>query len=222
MHIVVLFAVMSAMVVCAQAQDTVYFYNTWERMLESRPSAMIINPVIQVNSPFEVYFETGDDNNNDVIDRTHIAATLGDSIWLINSSYLKRNFKGDAKRLKGFVPVFFDDKVAYANYVNTTNWSVSLNDYLFGDVSFDGETSSVMDHYYIDFFNRKVLKVDHEVLSELLEDYHDLKVRYEGMRDYKEPYMIEEFFYKFVDRASQDVMRPYILDLAPAGNDNNN
>ena len=44
-------------------------------------------------------------------------------------------------------------------------------------------------------------------------DYHDLKVRYEGMKDYKKRYIIEDYFYKYIDRASQDFMRPYILDL---------
>ena len=56
-------------------------------------------------------------------------------------------------------------------------------------------------------------KVTPQVLSELLEDYHDLQVRYEGMKDYKKRPVIEYFFLMFVDRASQDFMRPYILDL---------
>ena len=42
-----------------------------------------------------------------------MALSQGDSIWLINSKYLKKNFKGDVKGLDGFIPVFFNDRVAF-------------------------------------------------------------------------------------------------------------
>ena len=57
-----------------------------------------------------------------------------------------------------------------------------------------------MNYYYIDFINRKVIKVTPEALVDLLEDYHDLQMRYEGMKDYRKRYMIQEYFFKFVDR----------------------
>ena len=38
-------------------------------------------------------------------------------------------------------------------------------------------------------------------------------MRYEGMKDYKKQEIIEDYFFRFIDRASSDVMRPYILDL---------
>ena len=56
-------------------------------------------------------------------------------------------------------------------------------------------------------------KVNHSYLSELLEDYHDLQMRYEGMKDYKKQYIIEDYFFKYIDRATGDVMHPYILEL---------
>jgi hypothetical protein len=55
--------------------------------------------------------------------------------------------------------------------------------------------------------------VTHSYLSELLSEYHDLQMRYEGMKDYKKREIIEDYFYKFIDRATEDIMRPYILDL---------
>ena len=58
-----------------------------------------------------------------------------------------------------------------------------------------------------------MLRVTPEVLSRLLEDYHDLQMRYEGMKDYKKRPVIEDFFFQFVDRATEDLMRPFILDL---------
>lgn len=214
---IVLFLAMAASAVTAHAsastQDTVYFYNTWEQMLNFTPAAVILDPIIETVSPYELYVDACNDNVNEIIDFEHLALSLGDSIWLVNSNYLKRYFKGDAKMLNGYVPVFFNDKVAYITYAASDAWSVSLNDYLFGEVSYDGAVKKVVDYYNIDFMRHKVLKVDHSVLSNLLDGDHDLKMRYEGMKDYKNPEIIEEYFLKFVDRATEDIMRPRIIDL---------
>ena len=192
-------------------RDTVYFYDTWEQMLYMTPEAMIVDPYIAAYTPYQVAIETPDDDLNDVIYKSHIAATLGDSIWLINCRYLKREFKGDAKKLSEFAPVFFNDKVAFVAYVGAGD-HISLKNVLFGDWV-DVDYDEVVDYYYIDFVNRKVRKVTPETLSELLEDYHDLQMRYKGMKDYKKNEIIKDYFMKFVDRATQDVMKPYILDI---------
>ena len=191
-----------------QPLDTIYFYRTWEQMLTFEPAAYIVNPFLDVYSPYEVYVETGDEETNKLIEDEYIALSQGDSIWLINSDYLRREFKGDVKAHQGFVPVFFNSKVAYI----TSYGPVSVKDVLFGS-SEDGYTNPNMNYFYIDFVTQRVHRVTHEYLSQLLEDYHDLQMRYEGMKDYKKSYMIEEYFYKYIDRATDDFMHPNILDL---------
>ncbi len=188
--------------------DTIYFYKTWEQMLYFEPSALIIDPIIDAVTPYEVYVETGSDEINKNIEKEYISLSQGDSIWLINSDYLKKNFQGDVKGLDGFIPVFFNDRVAFI----TGNGPLKLKDVIFG-TNIDGVTSYTQAYYYIDFLNLQVNRLTHSYLSELLEKYHDLQMRYEGMKDYKKSYMIEEFFYKFIDRATEDPMQPYILDL---------
>ena len=188
--------------------DTVYFYDTWQQMLFQEPMGYIVNPPLAAISPYEIYFDSGDPELDELMEKEHLAMTLGDSIWLISSHALKKSFKGDVKNLNGYVPVFFNEKVAYL----TAN-SLTLKDVLFGSYTQDGEFSYKADFYYIDFINREVRKVTHSYLSELLEDYHNLQMRYEGMKDYKKQYIIEDYFYKFVDQATQDILRPYILDL---------
>jgi hypothetical protein len=108
--------------------------------------------------------------------------------------------------------VFFNDKVAYLTFVGYGE-NLSFTQMMFGTLDDPVEYEEIVDLYYIDFFNRKVLKVTPVVLSGLLEPYHDLQMRYEGMKDYKKRSIIRDYFYKFVDRATQDVMRPFILDL---------
>lgn len=214
LHIVLFFFMAASAVTCqATPQDTVYFYDTWEQMLNFTPIAVIIDPVIEIRSPYELYVDACDDNINDLISNKHIALSLGDSIWLVNSYYLKLHFKGDTKMLNGYVPVYFNDKVAYITYAASDGWSVTLNDYLFGEVSYDGAIKKVVDYCYIDFMHHKVLKVDHSVLSSLLDDYHDLQVRYESMKEFKDPEIIEDYFLKYIDWATEDIMRPRIIDL---------
>ena len=188
--------------------DTIYFYRTWAEMLNLEPSAYIVNPFIDVYSNCEIYIETGDEETNKLIENDYIAFSRGDSIWLLNSNYLKKNFKGDVRAHQGFVPVYFNDKTAFI----TSYGPVSVKEVLFGN-SDDGTTMSNLDYYYIDFVTSTVHRVTHEYLSQLLEDYHNLQMRYEGMKDYKKRYIIEDYFFKYIDRATGDFMHPYILDL---------
>ena len=77
------------------------------------------------------------------------------------------------------------------------------------EIDFD----DIVDYYYIDFQNKEVIKITPSSLSELLEDYHDLQMRYEGMKDYKKRDIMMDYFFKYIDRAQQDCMKPYILDV---------
>lgn len=189
--------------------DTIYFYSTWQEILDVQPVAMIVDPVCDAVSPFEIYIETGLDNVNEKIRKDYIALSQGDSLWLINGDYLKRNFGGDVKNINGFSPFFFDEKTAFVVSPRPLN----VKDILLGN-DVDGMTSyGTPEYYYIDFLNKRVERVTYTYLDKLLEDYRDLQMRYEGMKDYKKSYIIEDYFFKFVDRVSQDIMRPYILDL---------
>ena len=215
-HIFLAFVTMASFLALKAGElprDTVFFYDTWEQMFYMQPSAYIVAPYIEASTPYEVFVYTGNDELDEKLLSEHAAITIDEGCtWLISSEYLKKNFKGDTKKMSGFMPLFFDDKVAFVMYVGYGT-NVSLKNILFGETDEDMDYSEYVDYYYIDFMNRKVLKVTPSVLSDLLEDYHDLQMRYEGMKDFKKRYIIEDYFYKFIDRASEDVMRPYILDL---------
>ena len=188
--------------------DTVYFYDSWKQILNVTPTTMVVSPVIEAINPFEIDIYT---TTNDFSLYNHVAASLGDSIWLVSGKYIRNYFKGDLRDLSSekYYPVFYNEKVAYLLSMSL-NENQSLKDILFGT---SDDYEMVVYFYYLDFRNRKILKVTPKVLSQLLEDYHDLQMRYEGMKDYKKNEIIEDYFYKYVDRATNDIMRPYILDL---------
>lgn len=184
-------------------RDTVYFYNSWEQMMQVEPDTMIIDLAIDFFSPFELYFESSDKKANTRIKKEYIAATLGDSTWLVNSNYLRKNFKGDSKNLHGYVPVFFNEKVAYAVAEEYSYAEL-------GDIAFNVISTY---NYYIDFNRQKVIRVDEKSLSAILADYYDLRMRYEGMNDNGKSAIINDFFLQFVDRATEDPMRPDITEF---------
>lgn len=216
-HIMLMAVAVASVHVAASAasapflEDTVYFYESWEQVFSDSP-VIAVTPLVYTATPYELYFDTGNERFNSSVEDEFIAATMGDSIWLINSNYVKQNFNGDAKKLDGYVPFYFNDKVAFAVYAGV-NDNMSLKNILFGSDESNMDYSNAVSYYYFDFMGRKVLKVNPSVLSELLEDYHDLQMRYEGMKNYKKKEIIEDYFFKYIDRASQDVLRPNILDL---------
>jgi len=201
--------------------DTVYLFKSWENILDGYADAMLVDPQIVAYTPYDVEFFTDDEELQELIHKDVIAATLGDSIWLINSQWLKDNFKGDAKKLDDFVPLFFNEKVALAVYAS---YSASVGMQILGGLMGDSEMfdpdpdNNPADYYYIDFDMKRVDKVDHKTLSDLLNDYHDLKMRYEGMKNYKDRKVIQNYLMEYVDRVSQDPTKPDILELInPAG-----
>ena len=190
-----------------EPKDSVYFYNSWEQILYLEPEAMVVDPYIEMTTPYEIHIDAADRKLNKMIDNDNIAVSFGDSIWLINSGYLKREFKCRTMNLHGFMPLFFNEKTAFFTYTG----KLGMKEILFG---VDEEMPNYsFDYYYIDFANGQVNKVTHQYLSELLEDYHDLQMRYEGMKDYKKFYIIEDYFFKYIDRFTQDDLQPFILDI---------
>ena len=181
-------------------------------MLQQQPDTYLEDPYIEMETPYEIYPFAESSKDNKLIHMEYIAASLGDSIWLINSYYLQSHFSGNVNKLAGYIPVFFNEKVAFFTYVGVGD-NLSVKQKLFGTLDDDIDYSEVVDIYYVDFLNNKVRKVTPSVLSELLDSYHDLKMRYEGMKNYKKREIIQDYFYKFVDRATEDIMRPNILDL---------
>ena len=208
-HILMVMALMLCSLHCAAAEpaprDTVYFYDTWEQMLDKRPVSMMVNPGVVVVSPYSIVFSAYN-KLADQIDHQHIAASMGDSIWLVNSNYLERIFETQIDYPMGYIPVFFNDKVAYVIYHS----DLSLKDVVEG---LPKKKLYKVDYFYIDFLKHRVNRVTPDYLSQLLESYHDLQMRYESMKDYKKQEIIEEYFLKYVDRVSEDIMRPYIVDL---------
>ena len=177
------------------ANGKVLFFDTWNQVFNLESVGYVFDKSIIMESPFELYFLNERGDYNDTYIEDHMVALWNDTTWLINSKYLKKNFSGDGGMMRGFVPFYFNKRVAYAVYMP------------FVDSYYNVE------FYYIDFQNVEVRKVSHKYLLDLLKDYPDLRMRYEGMKDNKKHPIMEEYFFQYIDRATDDIMRPCILDL---------
>jgi hypothetical protein len=189
-------------------KDTVYIYNSWAQIYYMEPSAILYDAQVLAYSPFSVNILTSDEAVlKQVSEEGHIVISIGEEVWLANADYIKQEFKGDVKYFDGYVPIFFTEKAAFLTYPD----GPSVKEILFGEEDYD-ELSRVV-YFHIDFEKKRVKKVTPKYLSELLEDYHDLQMRYEGMKDYKKNDIIEYFYLQYIDRVNQDDFKPYIVDL---------
>ena len=68
-------------------------------------------------------------------------------------------------------------------------------------LEYDGGIADVA-HFVVDLENKTVFLVDKTYLLYLLDFYPDMKRRFEMMQDQNEFYLINEFFWDFVDRIS--------------------
>lgn len=207
---------MSALAQNYQARhDTVCVYNSWEAIMDQWPDTVVYNPAITVWTPYDIEFETIDKAANQMLKKQTVAVAVGDTTWLINTQWLRDNFKGDCKKMDDYAPLFFNAKVAFVQCVPThTNLGMALLGSLLGDPdTFMGDPyNDPSDFYWIDFETKRVDKITHKNLSQLLAVYPDLQRRYEQMHDYKERYMVHSFFIDFVRRVERDPAYPYLLD----------
>ena len=197
----------------ASAQDTLMVYNSWEAIFDQWPDTVIVNPDIEAYTPCTIDIDSRDKETKKTLDNA-VAVALGDTIWLINTQWLKHNFSGDCKKMDCWVPLYFSAKVAFVQWTRyDANVGMSLLGAIFGDEELfnkDYETT-IPELYLINFEDQVVEKIDHKVLSRLLSYYPDLQRRYEGMKDYKKTYMINTFFLDYINRLNDDPNVPYLF-----------
>jgi hypothetical protein len=203
--------------------DTLMVYNSWEAIFDLIPDTIVANPEIKVRSEYDFEFKaTSRDAKavNKMLKNEAVAVCLGDTLWLINSDWLKRNFKGDCKHFSRYVPLYYTGKIAFVQFQrnNPTVGGFLLNllvDGVLGADSgigmgdgYNGETPKL---YWIDFDNLRVREVNKNLLLELLEPYPDLLQRYTFRQYQDETYLINEFFLDYVNRLNRDPEVPYLF-----------
>lgn len=199
------------------ANDTVYFYNSWAAMLAHKPDFAYAGNLVFGNNEYEMELWAQQEQAQKNIEETAIAACVGDSLWLVNANYLLSHFKSKYSDFKNYIPLYFSAKVAFVRY--WTDYPIKCK--VRPMINFDGEEvmEPVLLHngetpiYIIDFSTKTICKLDHKLLTQLLEPYPELQRRYLGMKRHKDTEIIEFFFEKYLNKLNSDPMTPKILDF---------
>ena len=209
-----------------EGTDTLMVYKSWHSVFYKGCDTVAINPNIEIYSPFQYKFKPTEKDRkplSKMIEKQSVAVAIGDSVWLVNGKYLKDSLQGSYnKYFRDFLPLYFSEKIAFFQYLPTEI------DYLGAEIdNFENlqyyvgvGRSSVLEyptgvadvaHFVIDLENKTVFLVDKNYLLFLLERYPDMKRRFEMMQGQNEFYLINEFFWDYVDRISSDPYAPIIV-----------
>ena len=208
-----------------QGSDSLMVYNSWRSLYYTGPDTVAVNPNVDVYSPFHYKFKPTEKSNKQLkkmIEKTSPVVAIGDTVWFVNARFMRDSLAGAYNRfLEDYLPLYFNDKIIFFQFIPT---DIS---YLYTEIdSFEGldtyagvGRSSVLEygggivdvsHFVVDLENKTVFLVDKTYLLYLLDFYPDMKRRFEMMQDQNEFYLINEFFWDFVDRISRDPYYPQI------------
>ena len=209
-----------------EGTDTLMVYNSWHSVFFKGRDTVAVNPNVEIYSPFQYKFKPTEKNRkplSKMIEKQSVAVAIGDSVWLVNSKYLRDSLNGGYnKYFRDYLPLYFSEKIAFFQYIPTEI------DYLDAEIdNFDNlqyyvgvGRCSVLEyptgvadvaHFVIDLDSKTVYLVNKDYLLFLLERYPDMKRRFEMMQGQNEFYLINEFFWDYVDRISNDPYAPNIV-----------
>jgi len=210
-----------------EGTDTLMVYNSWNSIFNDGPDTVAINPNVEIYSPFHYKFKPTEKDRKPLakmIEKQSVAVSIGDSVWLVNSKYLRDSLSGAYNKFfQDYLPLYFNDKIAFFQFLST--------DISYLDVEIDNfeglqdyvgvGASSVLDygygvadvaHFVIDRESKNVFLVDRDYLLFLLDRYPDMKRRYEMMQGQNEFYLINQFFWDYVNRLEQESYVPTFED----------
>ncbi len=190
-----------AMAVSAEPTDTLMVYKSWQAVADGRCDIRLVDPYIYVESPWEVYFDGDRDDVNRALYNDAVAVALGDSIWMINTERLKHHFDGNLSELAGYAPMLFNDKAVMIEHARPT--ASFWND----------DTFTEPELYWVDFELGHVFKLNDKTMSSLLAPYHNLQMRYDGMKDRKKQDVIRYFLELYLRRIALDPEVPYLGEI---------
>ncbi len=209
-----------------EGTDTLMVYNSWKSVFYTGHDTVAINPNLEIYSPFQYKFKPTEKNRkplSKMVEKQSVAVAIGDTVWLVNSKYLRDSLQGSYnKYLRDYLPLYFSEKIAFFQYLPTEIEYLDAEIDNFENLQYyvGVGRSSVLEypngvadvaHFVIDLEHHAVFLVDKNYLLYLLERYPDMKRRFEMMEGQNEFYLINEFFWDYVDRISNDPYAPNIV-----------
>ena len=189
--------------------DTVYVYLNWNQIFSHKPAIAYSGPIVFPNNGLEYEIYTLDDTSQAVLDKAAVAINVGDSLWLVNTNYLKKNFECQYNGFYNYIPLYFSSKIAFCQY-----WDDYAQEYYLRPMlTATGEhvLEPVLLHrgqprYYILDFDK------------LLAAYPELRERYLSRKHRNDPDVIAFYFQKYIEAVDNDSTVPTIIPAEKNGN----
>ncbi len=188
----------------SERHDSLYVYLSWEAVWAGDADTVVLDPDATVYTPYDIEFRCDKKSLNNLIKKDAVAVSLGDTLWMVNSRWLKKNDFEGSRRMRNYVPLYISPKIAFVHWAG-----VSIPDFFYHDVDLS-EFMEDSNLYIIAFDLKRMVLVNQKQLSFMLEEYPDLKIRYESLKSYKEQETITDYFLQYVDRINAD---PLVLPL---------
>ena len=202
--------------------DTVYVYFNWNQIFSHKPAIAYSGPIVFPNNGLEYEIYTLDDTSQAVLDKAAVAINVGDSLWLVNTNYLKNNFECQYNGFYNYIPLYFSSKIAFCQY-----WDDYAQEYYLRPMlTATGEhvLEPVLLHrgqpryYILDFDKKELYALDQKRLAKLLAAYPELRERYLSRKHRNDPDVIAFYFQKYIEAVDNDSTVPTII---PADNNGN-
>lgn len=188
----------------ATAVDTIYIYNSWKSIVSHDPAAAYSGPIVYYNNELETEIFTSEPSSQQVVNDHAIAICVGDTLWLANTGYLGKAFAGKCEWMLNYIPLYFTEKIAFVKF-----WNDYPSEYYMRQMpgkqvepvfTYDCQAS----FYILDFMGKRLVELNHKVLTSLLQRYPDLQCRYLAMKKYKEREVVDFFFMQYIERLKTD------------------
>lgn len=224
---ILLISFIAAGIKAMAANDYAAVYKSWNAILSSQPDTILSKIHIEIGSPFSIEIKALDKKDKEtknILNEEALAVSINDSVWFVNTSFLKKHYKGVAlPYMRHYAPLYFNDKIAYLQYSNDVDNAIlyQLAAYVNNGMSTAAALQFLTsygfnyENAYIFIINpneKTVDAVNDSKMSALLSPYLDLRRRYESMSYYDEPFVINYFFMEYIDRISTDDTIPYMLN----------
>ena len=113
-----------------EGTDTLMVYNSWHSVYYKGRDTVAINPNVEIYSPFQYKFKPTEKDHkplSKMIEKQSVAVAIGDSVWLVNSKYLKDSLQGGYnKYFHDYLPLYFSEKIAFFQYLVAQTLNILL------------------------------------------------------------------------------------------------
>lgn len=210
----------------ASRAERAYVYYSWQSVMQHQSDTVIEPIAVKLHSAYDMEVTPAgkaDKTAKKLLKDKALAVAINDSLWLVNSKRLRAEYTGLAlPYLSNYLPLYFNSKIIYTQYSSGSDNSLlyDLASRVDNDMTLT-QALQALTSYSFNYDNAYLLIIDpakltvdiltSDLFSQMLTPYLPLRKRYEAMRYYQEPLIINYHFLQYIDLITRDDDVPPLL-----------